>query len=182
MPGGSAYFVSIGEISPICEMTNDFDNSIEIPVCSVTKPEGGGSKDITVICDGAAGTNASTQYDTYTKKPVGDEAYIGYIYTSPKTVTGIKFIEGMHFDNGGWFAGGDIRVEIYTGSEWKSAETEISTPYPNGNEKKAFGGNFDVYEFTLKTPSECSGVRIIGTAGGTAKFISVSELTVKTAK
>ena len=181
MPGGSAYFISIGEIAPICEMKNDFENDIVIPVCSVTKPEGSGSMDISVIYDGKAGIDAKTQYDTYTHTPVSDEAYIGYLYTTPRMVAEIEFTEGKHFANGGWFTGG-VSVEILTGDEWKAVEFTSSKPYPEGNEKKDFGADFEVYVFTLKTPLQCDGVRISGTAGGTAKFISVSELKVTVAE
>ena len=182
MPGGKAYFISVGEIAPICEMKNDFENDIIIPVCSVTKPEGSGAKDISVIFDGKVGTDAKTQYDTYTKTPVGGDAYVGCIYTSQKTVTGVIFTEGRHFENGGWFAGGEIRVEIFTGSEWKAVEAEISSPYPKGEKKADFGNDFEAYTLTLKAPAQCLGVRIAGKAGGTSEFISISELTVVTAE
>ena len=178
VPGGKAYFISVGEIAPICENKNDFENDMALPICSITKPEGSGSKDISVICDGAVGTDAKSQYDTYVKTPVGDETYIGYVYTAAKTVTSVEFTEGMHFKDGGWFSGG-LRVEILVGGKWKAAETTLSSPYPSGSTKDDFGANFEVYTFTLTSPAECDGVRIIGKAGGTSKFISVSELAVK---
>jgi hypothetical protein len=179
VPGGSACFISVGEIAPISKTKNDFENnSVTIPICNVSVPEGSGSKDIFVICDGIAGTNAKSQYDTYVKNPAQGETYVGYIYSSDETVKAVEFTEGMHFDNGGWFKNGDIRVEIYVDGEWRTVECEISSPYPNGDQKKDFGGNFEKYVFTLKEAVVCRGVRIIGHAGGSASFISVSELSV----
>jgi PKD repeat protein len=124
MPGGSAYFISIGEISPICEKENDFKNDINIPVCSVTKPEGSGAKDISVIYDGMVGTDVKNQYDTYVKTPASDEAYVGYVYNSDTLVSKVVFTEGKHFENGGWFDG-EVRVEVLIGGEWKKVDTVI---------------------------------------------------------
>jgi PKD repeat protein len=177
-PGGKAYFISVGEITPICEMVNDFQNDIVIPVCSVTSPEGSGSRDISVIFDGKAGIDTKTQYDTYIKTPISDEAYVGFIFTGEKTVSYVEFTEGMHFKNGGWFKNGDIRVEMLVNGKWTAVDTDISSPYPNGDAQSVFGSNFETYTFALKSPVSCKGVRIIGTAGGEASFISVSELEV----
>jgi hypothetical protein len=124
------------------------------------------------------GTDVKNQYDTYVKTPASDEAYVGYVYNSDTLVSKIVFAEGKHFENGGWFDG-EVRVEVLIGGEWKKVDTAISTPYPKGDEKKDFGAEFETYVFTLKAPCECRGVRIIGKAGGSAKFISVSELTVE---
>ena len=180
VPGGSAYFISVGEIAPICEMKNDFENNgIIIPICNVTVPEGSGSKDISVMYDGKKGTDSKTQYDTYVKNPVSVESYFGYIYTDETKVSAIEFTEGGHFKDGGWFKNGQVRIEVLTENGWMTAETDISSPYPMGDAQSVFGKDFDTYTFTLKTPVSCKGVRIIGTAGGSSSFISVSELTVR---
>ena len=144
MPGGSAYFISIGEIAPICEMRNDFENDINIPICDVTKPEGSGAKDISVIFDGAVGTDAKSQYDTYVKNPVGEKTYVGYLYTGAKTVSRITFTEGKHFANGGWFAETPY-IEILVDGKWKKAESTLSSPYPRGSSKANYGADFETY-------------------------------------
>lgn len=179
-PGGTAYFISVGEITPICENKQEFGGGNDVfTICSVTAPQGGGSKDLSVIYDGKKGINSATQYDTYRKDSVAAEAYVGYLYTKERRVSYIEFTEGGHFDDGGWFKNGDIRVELYIDGEWVSDEISVSPAYPKGDEKGIFGKNYETYIFALKTPTECRGVRIIGAAGGSAGFISVSEITVK---
>ncbi|MBO7400576.1 MAG: hypothetical protein J6U75_05140, partial [Clostridia bacterium] len=62
------------------------------------------------------------------------------------------------------------------------AEATPDKPYPVGNTQGAFGADYESYRFVFDSPVECSGVRIIGSAGGTMHFISVSELSVEVAE
>ena len=178
-PGGSAYFISVGEITPICEEKQVFGDNDKFIICSVTAPTGGGSKDISVICDGKKGTSSASQYDTFRKDESADEAYIGYIYKDERTVKSVEFTEGGHFRDGGWFRDGDVRIELYIDGKWVKAEYSASPAYPKADSLDSFGAGYETYVFTLKTPAKCRGVRVIGSAGGSAGFISVSELTVK---
>lgn len=161
--------------------------SNEIIVCSVANPMGGGSKNINVICDGkipnAATANDSMQYDTYVLgDPSGNpdkDAYIGYVYRNKVTVSQIVFTEGNHFGNGGWFKNGSLKIELFINGEWVETEVSCDKTYPNGNSMGNFGKGYETFTFTLNTPTECNGVRLFGTAGGSAGFISVAELTIK---
>ena len=185
-PGGSAYFISVGELTPHVAKTGDkvkFENN-EVPliICSTLNPTGGGNKDIRVIADGVKGTYNGHQYDTYMGKRPGSPEYFGYLYNEKVTVTAIEYTEGGHGTDGGWFKDGSIKIEALVGGEWKEVASNAATLYPNGDTKATFGDAYETYTFTLTTPVECDGVRIAGIAGGTSGWVGVSELTVKTAE
>ncbi|MBR6507703.1 MAG: ADP-ribosylglycohydrolase family protein [Clostridia bacterium] len=152
--------------------------SFMVPICSVTSPTGTGNKDIFIINNGAAGVSLNTQYDTYNGYLNTHKDYVGYLFDGTYLVDSVVFTEGMNFDNGGWFSDGDIKVQALINGTWTYvSKLKVSPKYPSGNTQADFGSHFDVYTFTF-TPLECEGIRIIGTAGGSAGFISVSELEV----
>ncbi|MGM9680914.1 MAG: ADP-ribosylglycohydrolase family protein [Eubacteriales bacterium] len=180
-PGGSAHFISVAEITPF---TND--NSVTVKqktaiICSVSAPLGGGSKDIGVICDGivpdASSANDLMQYDTYIGETADAFAYVGYLFVAERNLSGIVFAEGNHFNNGGWFKNGDIKVQILTDEGWVDVLCDGIDRYPVGDSRDVFGSGYQSYTFRLKEPVSCRGIRIAGTTGGCG-FISVSELTV----
>lgn len=183
-PGGSAYFISIGEITPLADAvyTDESEDDAPIIICSVTNPTGGGASDISVICDGiipkADRANDKMQYDTYTGA-ITDKAYIGYLYRTEREVTEISFTEGNHFNNGGWFADGDIKVQLFINGEWVTPGYSLSPSYPTGNSQSDFRSGYETYTCILDEPAICKGVRIIGTPGGSSTFISVSEIVVQ---
>lgn len=178
-PGGKSYFISIGEITPVCETESEFDNDKDaFEICSVTIPQGGGNKDITIISDGNKGSNSNTQYDTYRKNNAAETAYVGYVYKTSRKVSEIEFTEGGHFDDGGWFKNGDISIELYINGKWVEAKATVNPSYPNGDSKNTFGNGYETYTFKLDKATECNGVRVIGAAGGRSGFISVSEMAV----
>ncbi|MBQ9746456.1 MAG: ADP-ribosylglycohydrolase family protein [Clostridia bacterium] len=183
-PGGASYFISVGEITPLlasgAEMSFE-GNDIPLIICSTMTPTGGGNKDIRVIADGKKGTYNGEQYDTYAGVRPGTVEYFGYLYKDAVTVTAIEYTEGTHGVDGGWFKNGEIAVEAYIDGEWKAVASDAATVYPNSNSKADFGNGFESYTFTLTTPVECNGIRLIGTTGGTSGWVAVSELTVITA-
>ncbi len=148
-----------------------------VPICSVTAPTGTGNMDIYIISNGAAGVSLKTQYDTYNGYLNTHDDYVGYLFTETCTVDTLVFTEGMNFDNGGWFANGDITVQALINGVWTDIKTKVDPKYPVGNAQADFGSHFESYTFTFDE-TECDGIRIIGTAGGAAGFISVSELEV----
>jgi hypothetical protein len=127
--------------------------------------------------DGAVGVSLKTQYDTYQGYLNSHKDYIGYIFKNKCSVDKLIFTEGMNFDNGGWFADGSVTVQALVNDTWTNINAKISPSYPNSNEKDGFGEDFEEYTFTFNAV-ECDGIRIIGTAGGEAGFVSVSELAV----
>ncbi len=186
-PGGSAYFISVGEIEPVAVELHGETSSKKtddlIIICSVSSPAGGGAKDIRVITDGvkpdAAKASDPMQYDTYHGVTPGEEAYVGFLYRTPREVTEIAFTEGNHFWDGGWWKGGAPAVEVCVDGAWKRVGASASPAYPEADSVERFGKGYETYVFTLDEPVLCGGVRLIGTAGGAHGFISISELEVR---
>jgi hypothetical protein len=102
---------------------------------------------------------------------------VGYLFKAPCTVDTVTFTEGMHFGNGGWFSGGTLKLQAFKDGAWVDVEATASPAYPVGNSQSVFGSQFEVYTFTFEEIT-CDGIRLFGTAGGDAGFISVSELAV----
>lgn len=158
-----------------------------LPLCSVSAPAGSGSKDINVIRDGkkpAKGAWAPLeQYDTYTGAVTNSDDYIGFLFEKNYKISTLNMTEGMHFENGGWFADGSVRIEVYKvdpatkKGTWSAIEFTVSPEYPKGNQVYLFGTSFEEYKFSFDEV-ECAGIRIIGKAGGSAKFFGVAELEV----
>ena len=103
--------------------------------------------------------------------------YFGYLFKETCTVSSLVFTEGMNFDNGGWFADGSISVQALINGTWTAVDAKIDAKYPVGNLQSDFGNSFETYTFTFKE-TECDGIRVIGTAGGSAGFASCAELEV----
>jgi len=186
-PGGTAYFISVGELTPHAESKSDtnakFDND-DVPgiICCTPIPTGGGNKDIGIIADGVKGNSGSQQYDTYAGIRPDTPEYFGYIYNEKVTVTGIEYTEGAHSGDGGWFKDGSMKVEALVNGEWITVESDAASVYPNSNAKNDFGNPYETFMITLTAPVECEGVRLAGIAGGTSGWVGVSELSVKTAE
>ena len=193
-PGGSATFVSCSELDVLFDEVKDpaYGQSDRDPVknaviiVSVPEPKGTGCKDIEIIRDGylpAPGDNyVSVSFDTFAYDSTDHEEYVGYVFRGVQKLAAVTFTEGAHFNDGGFFKDGSIRVEILVDGVWQTAEASPDKPYPVGNTQGAFGANYESYRFAFDSPVECSGVRIIGSAGGTMHFISVSELSVEVAE
>lgn len=180
-PGGNAHFISVAEITPVIENDKPYSEKLACIICSVSSPTGGGSSDIGVINDkiipNASSANDKQQYDTYIGETANAFAYVGYLFDGAKVVSALKFSEGNHFGNGGWFKNGDIKVQILTSDGWVDVAADGIDKYPVGDSYNVFAPGYESYTFSLKTPVSCLGVRIAGTAGGSG-FISVSELEV----
>ena len=193
-PGGSASFVSCAELDvlfgevkdPTYEQPDPDSVQDAAIIVSVTDPRGTGCKDIEIIRDGhiptASENYVNVSYDTFAYNAEDHEEYVGYVFYRKKTLSAVTFTEGAHFNDGGYFKDGSIRVEILVDGEWRAAEAVPDKPYPTGNTQGAFGANYESYRFVFASPVECGGVRIIGSAGGSMHFISVSELSVETDK
>jgi hypothetical protein len=185
-PGGKAYFISVGELTPHVEKKSEdkvkFDSDGEGIITSMPIPKGRGSKDIGIIADGVKGGESSLQYDTYAGVRVDPAEFFGYVYKNKVTVTAIEYTEGAHNADGGWFKNGTLKVEVLVNGVWTEAASDAASVYPNGNKKSVFGDAYETFVITLTAPVECEGVRIAGIAGGSGGWVGVSELTVVTAK
>lgn len=147
-------------------------------VCTVMNPIGGGNKNIDIIRDDVipevGSTDSSLQYDTYDGGGKKDFVYAGIEFDIEATLSGVRFTEGKHFWDGGWFDG-EPYIEIKTGDSWRKIDATIDRKYP-GNTEEEQGASFETYTFTFDSPIRCSGVRIAGKPGGQAYFISISEI------
>ena len=146
-------------------------------LCTVYEPTGSGAKDINVIRDGVKNGSNEQQYDTYAGYLGAHDEIIGYIFGGTVTVDKVVFTEGMHFNNGGWFVGETLNVELLIDGEWQSVEYTSSPRYQEGNAAANYGAWFETFTFSFES-TECSGVRLRGTAGGDAGFVGVAELEV----
>jgi len=173
--------VDIGEVGTVRNIA-----AAGLPICNDTAPLGSGNKSLNVIRDGyvpAVGAwEPTAQYDTFIYNVPEHEDYIGYAFGSDFSVSSVVFVEGMNFDNGGWFANGTIRIEAYIDAgdgtrRWQTVTSVVSPDYPNSNTQSGFGTHFEAYTFTFDAVT-CTGIRVIGTAGGSAGFIGVAELEV----
>lgn len=140
---------------------------------SVTKPLGGGSKDPEVIRDGKYADSIITNaYDTFTGINPGKIDFVGYIFDTEKTFSTVIYNEGGHFDNGGWFETG-LQIQVLIDGEW--------VPIEYGGDEYigvswVTNSNW-IYVFTFDSVT-AKGVRLYGTAGGSAGFVSIGELQV----
>ncbi|MDD2268826.1 MAG: ADP-ribosylglycohydrolase family protein [Eubacteriales bacterium] len=148
-----------------------------VPICSDLVPTGSGSKDLEVIRDGKKTGGNTDQFDTYVGYMSAHDEFVGYVFYEDFKISSVIFTEGMHFNNGGWFANGSLKLQAFKGGQWIDIETTVSPEYPNGTNMSSFGSNFTSYTFTFDE-IECEGIRIFGTAGGDAGFISIIELEV----
>ncbi|MDD4494382.1 MAG: ADP-ribosylglycohydrolase family protein [Eubacteriales bacterium] len=190
--GGAQAFISVAELEvynsehqPNPSTGGDYGvnfASSGTPVVSITNPTGGGNKDINVICDGVKPENESVenanqkQYDTFCAMDVHDD-FVGYVFDGTRSFTRLVFQEGLHFDGGGWFANGSLKVQVRVNGEWTDVQSTCTPSYPNGNSRNSFGSSFEIYTFTFDKVYG-DGIRLYGTAGGYSNFISVAELEV----
>ncbi len=142
----------------------------------ITKPTGGGSKNLEVIRDGVMppvnSTNYLLQYDTYNGGGARADDWIGYTFTANKSFNKVVFQEGGNFSDGGAFT--TIRIQVRQGTTWVGtcraspssrptlARTVLASR-PSPSASSAIVGN---------------GIRIDGTPSGSAHFMSVAELRV----
>ncbi len=146
---------------------------------SDTTPTGGGSKDVNVIRDGKKVFGNTLQYDTFVGLLSPHDDYIGYLFTGEFKLSSLVYTEGIHYDNGGWFADGTLRVEALIDGTWQTINVAPAPAYPVGNAISVFGASLEVFTFDFGTEGlTCAGIRLAGTAGGEAAFINCTEMEV----
>jgi|GEM_PF-478817 len=141
----------------------------------ITAPMGGGNHDINVIRDGVkpavGSTDSSQQYDTWAGGGARAADWIGYTFGIPYTFTKVVFQEGKNFPDGGWFD--SLTVQVRQSGNWVSVSNLQILPAYAGNN----GINFETFSLTFP-PLDGDGIRVYGTPGGTAHFVSVGELEI----
>ena len=92
-------------------------------------------------------------------------------FSTPYTFNKVAFQEGMHFFDGGWFT--TLTVQVRQNGQWVNVSNLSITPAYAGND----GVSYETYTLTF-TAIQGEGIRLYGTPGGSAAFISVGELGV----
>ena len=147
-------------------------------------PSGAGNPDIEVVRDGvqpaAGGSDLAQQFDTRHGGLQGDDDWVGLELDAPPAAAerfvALRFQEGVHALDGGWFE--DFAVEVRREGEWEPVdELRVTPPYPfAAAATPGFDGqSYDTYELSF-APAEGDAIRLRGTPGGSAGFVSVGEL------
>jgi len=89
------------------------------------------------------------------------------IYSAPVKVHTVRFIEGDHFSDGGWFD--DLSVEARINGSWSPVSVTQTVPLDPGVP-------FQIIDLVLDAQVIADAIRIMGTAGGSARYITASEL------
>lgn len=151
-------------------------------ICSNPNPRGGGNKDLNVIRDekiaqiGANGLGP-TQYDSFDGSGVNENVfYMGYSFKEDTVVGKVCYQAGCTWATGGWFKNGSLHLEALVNDEWVTVSLLEDINYPNSNVQGDFIPN-NIYIFKFEQIT-CRGIRIIGDAGGSEHFVSVSEIEV----
>lgn len=177
LPGGGTSAAQTFTINPVANTNTDQNlASLGTIIARLTSPTGGGSKNLGIIRDGVkpppGSTNSLLQYDTYDGANTSPDDWMGYQFASPKTFKKVVFQEGKHYSNGGWFS--TLSVQVLQAGTWVNVSNLSITPaYPNVN----YNLSFETYTLQF-TAINGEAIRIYGNPGGSADFISVSELEV----
>ena len=150
-------------------------------ISSVMNPIGGGNHDINVIRNekiydvGTSGCGPS-QYDSFNGSGK-NYFFVGFQFDEEIPFSKLVFQEGDTWFDGGWFANGDIRVEVRQNGIWSTVVLKEDVNYPNSNERKDFGVSCEIYTFTFDTMVG-DAIRLIGLAGGSSNFVSIAQIEV----
>eukprot|EP01045_Picozoa_sp_COSAG04_P022135 COSAG04_NODE_2461_length_4084_cov_1.596738_1_plen_254_part_10 len=121
--------------------------------------------------------DSSEQYDSYVGGGEGTKAQmIGYLFTQPYTIDQVRYTEGKHFDDGGWWVTGP-NVEVDVNGVWTPVTGQRVVPALPSVGDHSEASSYETFVFTFN-PVATTAIRLTGTAGGSAKFISVGELRV----
>lgn len=88
-------------------------------------------------------------------------------YSVPVEVHTIRFIEGDHFADGGWF--NSLAAEALIGGKWILLTTLLSEPLNPSIP-------FQIIDLELAEPMTADAIRVSGVAGGTAQYITAAEI------
>jgi hypothetical protein len=190
-PGGSADFISIGELEVFGSVATPTPTPTRTPtptgadlthvgtiIARVTKPQGGG-RNLEVIRDGdeppVGSTSSERQYDSFDGTDSAAEDWIGYAYATPQTFGKVVFQEGRHFADGGWFD--TLTVQVRQAGAWVAvAGLTVTPPYLGNN-----GVSYETFVLEF-APITGDAIRLYGAPGGVNDFISVGELQVFAAR
>jgi len=138
-------------------------------LAAITKPTGGGSRDLEVLRD------ASTRevYDSYDGENTLEEDFYGYEWPGPVSIGRLVFVDGPVCKDGGWFETLGVQYRDQQNQWTPVANLEVIPPLTPATAGK--GGTMFVLAFE---PVTTTAIRIIGKPGGSAQFTNVKELSV----
>ncbi|MBO5224250.1 MAG: hypothetical protein J6C23_07050 [Clostridia bacterium] len=149
-------------------------------ITSVLHPTGGGAKDLNVIKSGilqptgnVGGYNSLgvNVYDSYTGAGPNN-FWMGYEFADEMTFEKLVFQEGGIFGDGGYFAEVPV-IQVRQNGQWNEVVLTNNPGYvPNDTKIPT-----EIFTFKFE---EVSGdaIRIYGKSGGSANFVSVSQIEV----
>ncbi|CDC43054.1 beta-lactamase [Firmicutes bacterium CAG:449] len=152
-------------------------------VTSRANPTGGGNKDLNTIRSEkiypiGVGGFGSIQYDSFTK-PGENVFYMGYTFNEIIPINKFIYQAGDTWATGGWFKNG-LKIEALIDDEWINVTPTNKNLYPISDKYDDFIKN-NIYYFYFENLL-AKGIRIIGDAGGSDNFVSVSQLEVYCSK
>ena len=98
-----------------------------------------------------------------------DEVTLQVQYAQPIEAHTLRFIEGDHFVDGGWFE--TLSFEVYSGEIWIPVNPKTDFPLDPAIP-------FQIFDLQLSQTLVIDGVRIRGRVGGSAQFVTASEIDV----
>ncbi len=187
-PGGTANFISVGELrcraeaggppSPWHDITAQATAILsKVDELLPAGPFGAGNKSKETMRNGtfppAGSASWFGQYDTYHAGHQDDEDWIGYEFPGTRTVTRLLFQEGRNNADGGAFDTLDVQVQAVAGGPWSTMSgVTVTPPYSGLN-----GLNYESFELLLP-PTLARAVRLAGDPAGSAGYVSAGELRV----
>lgn len=169
----SALALAAVALSSVTGAENTFAESRFTAISSSNQSDDSGY--IGLIRDSAYPDAASTreQYRAYADDD--GYAYLGYSFGGEYSVNTLVYTPGYAGEEGGWFSGGEVWVEVLSGGVWQKTEAYFTPDYPVSEDYR----DFTSVEYVINLePTEAYGIRIAGKAGGVEKYISCSELRV----
>lgn len=151
-------------------------------ICSVPNPTGGGNKDLNVIRNEKIYPQSNmmglgpAQYDSYIPNTPDGDFYMGYEFGVSQSFQKIIFQEGCHWTDGGWFANG-VKVQVRVNDVWTDVTLTNNPNYPVSDLKADHGSDCEIYIFEFEK-IQGDAIRLVGLAGGTGNFVSVSQIAV----
>lgn len=150
-------------------------------ITSAPNPTGGGNKDLNVIRNEKIYPVGSSnlgpyQYDSFIAPGKENVFYMGYEFDREISVSKLCYQMGCTWNSGGWFRNGTLHLQGLIGDVWTDIEVINDVNYPNSDQRKDFI-ECSIFYFIFN-PITVSGIRIIGEAGGSEHFVSVSQIEV----
>jgi hypothetical protein len=151
------------------------NNNVKLKGGFVVAKSTGGNKDVSFIADGFEHDFSGKEVDTMRYKFYTSDKNINNIelsveYSQDVKAKGVRFIEGDHTDDGGWFE--NIELAVLVHNDWRKIDASLYSLSTALDSKKPY----QIIDFKFKEPMDLKGIRISGKAGGAKRYITACEL------